>query len=105
LNMDTLRAPRHRVLPLGFALLTFCVARGASADGGQHVWVSLEESVEVVAIDPATAKVEERIAVGKRPRGVKVSPDGKTLYVALSGSPRAAPGVDEAKLPPADAAP
>ena len=40
--------------------------------------------------------------MGKRPRGVKVSHDGKTLYVALSGSPRGGPGVDESKLPPPD---
>ena len=42
--------------------------------------------------------------MGKRPRGVKLSHDGKLLYVALSGSPRAAPGVDESKLPPPDRA-
>src|SRR3954452_9484099 len=32
--------------------------------------------------------------VGKRPRGIRASPDGKSLYVALSGSPPAAPGGD-----------
>lgn len=31
-----------------------------------------------------------------------MSPDGKLLYVALSGSPIAGPGVDESKLPPPD---
>ena len=35
-------------------------------------------------------------------RGLKLSADGKRLYVALSGSPIAAPGVDESTLPPAD---
>ena len=40
--------------------------------------------------------------LGKRPRGVRVSPDGTKLFVALSGSPIAGPGVDESKLPPAD---
>jgi YVTN family beta-propeller protein len=35
---------------------------------------------------------------------VKLSHDGKLLYVALSGSPRAAPGADESKLPPPDRA-
>jgi PQQ-dependent catabolism-associated beta-propeller protein len=94
---------------LGFALVTLCVAipltsRRAQAHPDQLVWVSLEESGEVVAIDGTTGAVAERISVGKRPRGVKISPDGKKLYVALSGSPRAAPGVDESKLPPADRA-
>jgi YVTN family beta-propeller protein len=42
------------------------------------------------------------VPLGKRPRGLKVSPDGKLLYVALSGSPIAGPGVDQSKLPPAD---
>ena len=31
------------------------------------------------------------IPVGKRPRGIHASPDGKTLYVALSGTPIGAP--------------
>jgi YVTN family beta-propeller protein len=65
-------------------------------------YVSLEDGNEVVSVDPDHAMVIARIPVGKRPRGIKLSPDGKLLYVALSGSPRAAPGVDESKLPPAD---
>jgi PQQ-dependent catabolism-associated beta-propeller protein len=107
-TMSIHRTRHHGVLSLGFALLTSCVAllpvRRAAAAPAEHVWVTLEESGEVVAIDPETATVGERIAVGKRPRGIKVSPDGKLLYVALSGSPRAAPGADESKLPPADRA-
>ena len=42
--------------------------------------------------------------LGKRPRGIVASPDGKRLYVALSGSPLGGPGVDESTLPPADKA-
>ena len=53
-------------------------------------------------VDPASGQVVERIAVGKRPRGVRISRDGQHLLVALSGSPIAGPGVDESKLPPAD---
>jgi PQQ-dependent catabolism-associated beta-propeller protein len=106
--MDTIRPRRHRSLSLVFALLTSCVAlvpvRRAAAQADQYFWVSLEESGEVVAINPGSGQVTDRIPVGKRPRGIKVSPDGKTLYVALSGSPRAAPGADESKLPPADRA-
>ena len=71
---------------------------------GPRVYVSDETGGAVVVIDPATAQVVEKIPVGKRPRGLKVSRDGKTLYVALSGSPIAGPGVDESKLPPADRA-
>jgi len=66
------------------------------------VYVSDEEGGLVVAVDPVTATVVAKIPVGKRPRGLKVSRDGKKLYVALSGSPRGGPGVDESKLPPGD---
>ena len=37
-----------------------------------------------------------------RPRGIAVSPDQSQVFVALSGSPIAGPGVDEKTLPPAD---
>ena len=68
------------------------------------VYVSAEASGEVVVVDPATGAITTRIPVGKRPRGLKISPDGQVLYVALSGSPRAGPNVDESTLPPADRA-
>ena len=42
------------------------------------------------------------LPLGKRPRGVRVSPDAAMLYVALSGSPFAPPGVEEKTLPPPD---
>src|SRR4029077_15530905 len=50
----------------------------------------------------ATNEVIATIPLGKRPRGIHASPDGKTIYVALSGSPIAGPGVDESTLPPPD---
>jgi PQQ-dependent catabolism-associated beta-propeller protein len=68
------------------------------------VYVSAESSGEVVVVDPNRASVVARIPVGKRPRGLVVSPDGRYLYVALSGSPRGGPHVDESTLPPADRA-
>ena len=41
--------------------------------------------------------------LGKRARGIHPSPDGKTIYVALSGSPiECGPNVDESTLPPPD---
>ena len=71
---------------------------------GPRIYVSDELGTEVVVIDPAARQVVQRIAIGKRPRGIKLSPAGKNLYVALSGSPIGGPGVDESKLPPADRA-
>jgi YVTN family beta-propeller protein len=53
-------------------------------------------------IDSGTYKLIATIPLGKRPRGIHTSPDHKTLYVALSGSPIAGPDVDESTLPPPD---
>jgi YVTN family beta-propeller protein len=69
-----------------------------------RLYVSDETGASIVVIDPAKGEVVQRIAVGKRPRGVRLSRDGARLFVALSGSPIAGPGVDESKLPPADRA-
>jgi YVTN family beta-propeller protein len=64
--------------------------------------VSNEASNDISFIDAASGNVLGAMPVGKRPRGLKVSPDGQRLYVALSGSPRGGPNVDESKLPPPD---
>ena len=69
---------------------------------GERVYVSDEDGGNVVVINASDDSVVARIPVGKRPRGIRVSPDGKRLFVALSGLPKAGPGVDESKLPPAD---
>jgi YVTN family beta-propeller protein len=69
-----------------------------------RLYVSCEVGGFIGVIDPEAGTVLERIQVGKRPRGVRLSHDGKLLYVALSGSPRGGPGVDESTLPPADRA-
>src|SRR5262249_58575099 len=66
------------------------------------LYVTNEQSGNLTVIDAATLTPVTTIALGKRPRGVAASPDGKRLYVALSGSPNAGPGVDEKSLPPPD---
>jgi len=71
---------------------------------GPRIFVSDETGGRVVVVDPESRAVVHTIDVGKRPRGLRVSPDGTRLYVALSGSPIAGPNVDESKLPPADRA-
>ena len=72
--------------------------------GPVRVYVSNERSNEVSVIDAATNRVVQTIPVGKRPRGLQLSRDGRTLYVALSGSPIAGPHVKDDDLPPADKA-
>jgi YVTN family beta-propeller protein len=88
---------------LATAALLGQAASGAELAGhAERLYVSDERGGEVVIVDPSQASVVARIAVGKRPRGIVISPDRRRLYVALTGSPAAGPGVDESKLPPPD---
>lgn len=67
-----------------------------------RVYVSNEGSGDLTVIDAAAQLVIATAPLGKRPRGIQVSPDGKSLYVALSGSPPSPPGTDPKTLPPPD---
>jgi YVTN family beta-propeller protein len=76
-------------------------ANGRSAIRGPRVYISNEDSNNISVIDSATDEVTGTIFVGKRPRGIRLSPDGKTLFVALSGSPKEPPGArDAGRAPP-----
>lgn len=101
------RFSRRQLLAASAALAVvglFSRSSGAAdaAAGSERVYVSDELGGNVVIVDPQTASVVARIPVGKRPRGIQVSPDHQRLYVALTGSPNAGPNVDESKLPPPD---
>ena len=63
------------------------------------VYVSNERSGDISVIDGATDAVVATFKAGKRPRGIHAAPDGKRLFVTLSGSPRMAPGLDENRAP------
>src|SRR5262249_60950853 len=84
------------------AFIAACHGPAPAAPPGPRVYVSDETGTEVVVVDPVAGSVLQKIAIGKRPRGIKLSPDASKLFVALSGSPIGGPGVDESKLPPAD---
>jgi YVTN family beta-propeller protein len=72
---------------------------------GPRVYVSNEDSNDISIIDALTDEVAGTIFVGKRPRGIRLSPDGKRIFVALSGSPKEPPGAArDAGRPPADRA-
>jgi len=77
---------------------------GAGKTPAYLVYATNEGSGDISIIDPTTMTEISKIAIGKRPRGLVASPDGRTLYVAVSGSANAGPGVDESKLPPPDKA-
>jgi YVTN family beta-propeller protein len=62
-----------------------------------QIYVSNEKSGDVTVINGSDNQVLATIPVGKRPRGIHASPDGKTVYVALSGTPIAAPPQLDAK--------
>jgi len=61
-----------------------------------EVYVTNERSGDVTVINGSDFSIAATIPVGKRPRGIHVSPDGKTVYVALSGTPIEAPPMIDA---------
>jgi YVTN family beta-propeller protein len=81
---------------------TAAPAAPAIPPGSYRIYTSNEISGDLSVIDSTNFAVVATVPLGKRPRGIHPSPDGKTIYVALSGSPPAGPGVDESKLPPPD---
>src|SRR5947208_1046691 len=78
-------------------LASALVVRAESPD--YIVYVSNERSGDISVIDGATDAVVATLKAGKRPRGIHAAPDGKRLFVTLSGSPRMAPGLDENRAP------
>jgi YVTN family beta-propeller protein len=76
----------------------------AGAESMGRLLVTNEDSGDITIIDLARGEVAATVLVGKRPRGIRVSPDQKLVFVALSGSPKSGPNIDESKLPPADRA-
>jgi YVTN family beta-propeller protein len=77
-------------------------AKAPEPEGAYRIYITNEASGDLSVIDSARYEVIATVKLGKRPRGIHASPDRKTIYVALSGSPIAPPGVDESTLPPPD---
>jgi YVTN family beta-propeller protein len=77
------------------AWLVACVAILLVAPAGARakplLLVTAEVGGDVVLVDPATTQVVERIKVGARPRGLRLSRDRKRLVVAVAGPPKSAP--------------
>jgi YVTN family beta-propeller protein len=82
--------------------LLFTACNRAPQSAPYRIYVTNERSGDLSVIDGVTHEVVSTVPLGKRPRGIHASPDGRTIYVALSGSPIAPPGVDESTLPPPD---
>ncbi|HET6805120.1 MAG TPA: beta-propeller fold lactonase family protein [Frateuria sp.] len=91
----------RRLLALLAGLLPIAAAQ-AITHPRQAIYATNEADGTLSVIDARTLQVVDTIPLGKRPRGLQLSPDQRLLFVALSGSPVAGPGVDESKLPPPD---
>jgi YVTN family beta-propeller protein len=86
----------HNIRILASVLMAFSPLTG-HASQNFLLYVSNEVSGDVTVINGADNQVLGSIPVGKRPRGIHASPDGKTVYVALSGTPISAPPALDAK--------
>lgn len=87
----TIKQYLKRTLFLCTSLFTI----SACAQVNSVIYVTNEDSNSVTMISGDSHEVIATIPVGKRPRGIKVSPDGSVFYVALSGSPKCPPTMDD----------
>jgi YVTN family beta-propeller protein len=83
---------RALLTALAFVLACAHAPGGPAPAAAPRLYVSNEVSNDVSVVDTATDAVVATIPVGNRPRGLRISPDGRLLYVAVSGTPIAAPG-------------
>src|ERR1700722_4316694 len=67
--------------------LLWTVSAKSQVGGGYEIFVSNEHGGTLTVIDGSDFKVITTFPIGKRPRGIHASPDGKTIYVAVSGTP------------------
>jgi len=81
---------RSETLWLGIVLAALAGPADAS-----RLYVSNEDGQSVTVLDADSAAVIETIAIGKRPRGLKLTADGSRLYVAVSGLPKCPPSVPD----------
>jgi YVTN family beta-propeller protein len=77
------------------ALLAILLLSSSLAAHAGRAYVSNEDGHTVTVIDTDKNEVVSTIPVGKRPRGISVSPDGALVYVALSGLPKCPPSVPD----------
>jgi YVTN family beta-propeller protein len=90
-------ASRAPVLLAGLA----CALAWAPAHAAR-AYVSNEDDGSVSVVDTQRLEVVATIAVGKRPRGMVLSRDGRQLYVVVSGLPKCPPPLTDeqcAKMP------
>jgi YVTN family beta-propeller protein len=79
------------------ALLLALLLLSTPVPAADRAYVSNEDGETVTVLDSRDGSVVATIAVGKRPRGLKLSRDGSVLYVAVSGLPKCPPSVPDAE--------
>src|SRR4051812_28697187 len=67
---------------------------------GPKLFVSNESGGDLSVIDVGTQQLVATVPVGKRPRGLRLAPDGSVLYVAPRGSPVPRPRAGPNQPPP-----
>ena len=71
--------------------LALSIAGCSGYPSGTLVFITNERAGTISVIDAATDKVVDTIMTGARPRGIRVSENGKHAYVAISSPLNAKP--------------
>ena len=82
---------------IGLMMLAHGGKLSAAESASFQVCVSNEKAGTITLIDGVTRQALTNLTIGKRPRGIHASSDGKLLYVALSGTPISGPPELDAK--------
>src|SRR5947209_161032 len=77
--------PTSRALWLLTAVVLLAMPLCAEAG---RAYVTNEDGESVSVVDTDKTEVVATVNVGKRPRGMKLSADGRELFVAVSGLPK-----------------
>jgi YVTN family beta-propeller protein len=86
---------RQNISLVAGVLLLSLTLLSASALAAGRAYVSNEDGESVTVLDSHNGSVIATVAVGKRPRGLKLNHDGSILYVAVSGLPKCPPTVPD----------
>ena len=86
-----MKARSSRIVALMAGIAAFCSGNALA----ERAYVSNEDGHTVSVFDTERGEVIATIAVGKRPRGLKLTRDGSRLFVALSGLPKCPPSVPD----------
>ena len=66
------------------ALVVTFMSQTINAEPTGRIFITNERSNTISVINGETLEVEGEIAIGERPRGIGISPDGTEVYVAVS---------------------